>query len=40
MAKLIGTSTYRLESPVYIIGNGAMVGKKEADELRRAIIAD
>lgn len=31
MAKKLGYSTYKLDNPVYFIGNGAMVSKKEAD---------
>ena len=29
--KKLGYSTYKLENPVYIIGNGSMAGRKEAD---------
>lgn len=31
MSKKLGYSTYKLDNPVYILGSGAMAGRKEAD---------
>ena len=31
MAKKIGESTYKLEKPVFVVGSGSIIGKKEAD---------